>query len=92
MSLFTIRVELHHANPVDYTTLANSLRSAGITDVITADNGSRWKLPPGEYCVGSHLSRNALADQVKNIASCTGRRHAVVVTEGAVTWHGLARA
>ncbi len=91
MSAYTIRIELHDATWQNYVDLANDLARVGVTDLITASNGTTYKMPPAEY----NYEGQALIDQVLNAAKAaadrTGRANAVFVTEAAQRkWVGLA--
>jgi hypothetical protein len=81
MSMFTVRVELHSATWQDYTNLAKDLAVKGITDVITADDGKRYKMPPAEYNYVGNESIDAVYNAAVASAVGTGRNHAVLVSE-----------
>lgn len=90
MAMFTIRVELHDATWQDYNDLAKRLAQHGIIDVITADNGKRYKLPPAEYNFVGNATVQQVHDAVVAVAGALGRRFGVVINE--VTnrsWQGL---
>ncbi len=90
MSSYTIRVELHDANWQQYVDMARDLATKGITDVIVADNGTSYKLPPAEYNYVGSASADDVLEAAKASAAETGRRYAVFVTEATRrTWIGL---
>lgn len=89
MSKFRLRVVLHDGNWSDYTNLYSKMNKAGFTDIITASNGRRYKMPPGEYNINSHLSLEKIQELAYATASNIVSNHAVVVTEGASAWNGL---
>ena len=49
MKYFAIRVLLHRAGSTDYAALAQRLRTIGVVDVIRGEDGTWYRLPPGEY-------------------------------------------
>lgn len=90
MSSFTIRVELHDANWQNYVDLAKNLASIGVTDVITADNGTNYKMSPAEYNYEGNATIDAVLTSVSAVANKTGKRNAVFVTEAIRRkWLGL---
>lgn len=90
MSSFTIRVELHDANWQHYVDMAKDLAAKGITDIITADNGTSYKMSPAEYDYVGSASIDDVLNVVVASAAKTGKRHAVLVTEATRRkWIGL---
>ena len=90
MASFTIRVELHDANWQHYVDMARDLATKGITDVITDDKGTSYKMSPAEYNYQGNASASDVLESVKASAAKTGKRHAVFVTEATRrTWFGL---
>jgi len=90
MAIFTIRVELHDANWQHYVDMAKDLASKGITDVITGDNGTSYKMPPAEYNYVGNASMQQVHDATCASAARTGKRYGVLVTEAARRqWVGL---
>ena len=90
MAQFIIRVELHDALWQHYVDMAKDLATKGITDVITADNGNRYKMCPAEYSYVGSEGIDAVFNAVQASATKTGKRHAVFVTEATRTkWIGL---
>jgi hypothetical protein len=91
MSSYTIRVELHDAIWQNYTSMAADLATKGITDLITADDGTHYKLSPAEYNYVGPGSLDDVFNTVTAAATKTGKRHAVFVTEAQRRkWQGLA--
>lgn len=92
MAQFTIRVELHKASWDDYVQLATELAKKNITDVITAGDGTRYKMPPAEYQCHGELSSEQVHDIVDTCANMTGKAHAILVTQSAGRfWSGLSK-
>jgi hypothetical protein len=70
--------------------MARDLATKGITDVIVADSGTSYKLPPAEYNYVGNASADNVLEAAKASAAKTGRRYAVFVTEATRrTWIGL---
>ena len=94
MANFTIRVVLHdNATWDDYTRLASALAARNITDVITADNGARYKMPPAEYQCHGNLTAVDVRGIVESAAGTIGKPFGVLVTEGNTrAWSRLAPA
>ncbi|RYE42634.1 MAG: hypothetical protein EOP24_31945 [Hyphomicrobiales bacterium] len=92
MARFTIRVVLHdNATWADYEQLESALAARNITDVITADDGRRFKMPPAEYQCHGDLTSVQVQQICVEAATTTGKRHAVLVTESnSRAWVGLA--
>jgi len=90
MSSFTIRVELHDANWQQYVDMAKDLETKGITDVVTADDGTSYKMCPAEYNYVGTGTINDVLNAVSASAAKTGKRHAVFVTEATRRmWSGM---
>jgi hypothetical protein len=90
MAHYIIRVELHDATWQHYVDMARDLATRGISDVITADGGSRYRMSPAEYNYVGPENIDAVLNAVQTSAAKTGRRHAVFVTEATRTkWIGL---
>lgn len=90
---YTIRVELHDADWSHYVVLAQQLAARGITDVITADNGVRYTMPPAEYNYTGAADLQTVLNMAKAAANATGKRSAVLVTQSAGRmWDGLEKA
>lgn len=88
---FTIRVVLHdNATWQDYANLASNMAARGMVDVITADDGRRYRLPPAEYTYTGTATANEVHYSASNAATKTGKRHAVLVTQSSArVWSGL---
>lgn len=92
MARFTVRIELHNATWDDYKEMYKHLEKQGITDVIAADDGQKYKLPPAEYNYEGNASRTQVLKMAKASAAKVSRSYAVVVTESAGrTWYGLSK-
>lgn len=93
MTQFTIRVVLHdNATWDDYIRLANALASVNVTDILTADDGTQYKMPPAEYQCHGELNASQVLHIVETAAKTVGKRYSVLVTQSAGrTWTGLER-
>jgi hypothetical protein len=89
MSHFVTRVELHNAGEEDYTALHDAMEQAGFSRTITSDEGKEYHLPTAQYCCSGDFSLEKVLKAAKAAASTTGKRHAVIVTQGPSTWSGL---
>lgn len=91
MARFTIRVVLHdNASREEYEQLETALAARNIIDVITADDGTRYKMPPAEYQCQGEITASQVRDLCVAAAKTTGKRHAVLVTESKNrAWTGL---
>jgi hypothetical protein len=91
MASFTIRMVLHdYATALDYQLLSNALALNNITDVVMADNGTRWKMPPGEYQFVGNLTIQQVHNICASAANSTRKRHSILITElGGRFWTGL---
>lgn len=90
MTTCTIRVELHDANWVDYTNLATYLSNNGITDVIVADDGQRYKMSPGHYNYNGWKTFDQVYNDAVACAIMVGKRYAVTASLTTATkWVGL---
>jgi hypothetical protein len=93
MSRFTIRVELHNATWQNYVDLAKHMAAQGMVDIIKADNGTRYKMPPAEYNYEGQATLKQVMDAVKSCAARVVNSYAVLVTESnGRLWDGLPRA
>ncbi|MDN8618333.1 hypothetical protein [Variovorax ginsengisoli] len=90
MASFTIRMVLHKATWDDYTQLATEMAREGFGDIITADDGKRYRMPDAEY-TGTAVDRATALNKAAAAATrVVGSRFAVLVTESAGrTWQGL---
>jgi hypothetical protein len=93
MARFTIRIELHDASWDDYEEMYGYLESQRIIDVITSDDGVKYKMPPAEYHYEGAATRAQVLDMAKASAAKVAKSYTVLVTESAGrTWHGLKKA
>jgi hypothetical protein len=93
MAAFTIRVELFNATREQYAKLAQDLATKGIVDVIVADGGIRYKLPPAEYNFEGNATNEQVIEAVKASAAKVVAKYAVLVTNAnSRLWNGLDRA
>lgn len=88
---YTVRVLIKDASVADYGSLWDQMDRSGFTDEIRADDGSMYKLPPGEYDLsGTYLDISQVREIARQAARATGREHSVLVTEAtARTWFNL---
>lgn len=91
MAEFTVRVVLHDkATWDDYETLAAALAEKNITDVLTSDDGVKYKMPPAEYQCRGDITKADVLTHCRNAAGSTGKKYSVLVTESnGRTWVGL---
>ncbi len=90
MSAFVVRVVLHDATWDEYEKLYEKLGKQGFTDIITADNGAKYKMPPAEYYFVGNKTRSEVLALAKASAAAVKASYEVMVTESVgVTWHGL---
>lgn len=86
MSDFTIRVELHNANPTDYETLHILMASIGCRREIGGSDASGsqgvWILPSAEYdYTNASLTAFQVRDLVKSVSDRVRPDSWVLVTE-----------
>jgi hypothetical protein len=93
MPRFTIRVVLHDDATIDeYLLLDQRLQDRNLSDNILGDDGSWYRLPPGEYHGHGDLTGAQVRDDVSRIVSQIKPRYEVFVTEGPMRyWIGLPR-
>jgi hypothetical protein len=90
MSLFTVRIELHHAQWDDYETLHGAMEQQGFSRQITSDDGRTYQMPWAEYNGAANLTSAQVRDIAKAAADTTGKQSAVFVTEAVSrAWIGL---
>lgn len=90
MSAFTIRVLLQNASLQNYHALATKLAEYRVLDVIQADDGQLYKMPPAEYYYEGDINIMEVRDAVTAIASTVVHGYQVFVTEGGKrAWQGL---
>jgi len=87
---YTIRIELLEASADDQAALAKALRREGFEHTVPGNDGTRYRLPPGEYNYDAKATPNDAMDAAKRAAGSTGREFRVLVTEVAGrAWHNL---
>jgi hypothetical protein len=90
MAQFTVRVELHSADWLDYEKLHDEMSSKGFLREITSDAGKSFKLPPAEYRYLGSADRSEVLERAKLAARHVKASYAVLVTESvSCTWFGL---
>lgn len=90
MSAFVVRVVLHDATWDEYTKLYEKLAKQGFTDIITAGDGSKYKMPPAEYYFVGNNTQAGVLELAKTSAASVKASYEVMVTESlGVTWSGL---
>jgi hypothetical protein len=93
MSLFTVRIELHHAQWDDYETLHGAMARQGFSRQITSDDGACYQMPWAEYNGSAALTSMQVLDIAQVAANNTGKGNAILVTEAkSRAWRGLAKA
>jgi hypothetical protein len=93
MARFTVRIELVNASWDQYKQMYAHLERHGIVDIITSDQGARYRLPPAEYNYDGNASRDQVLEMAKSSAAKVVRDYRVLVTESAGrTWHNLEKA
>lgn len=87
---YTIRVELHKATWDHYALLYKAMAARGMGDVLTADDGTKWKMPPGEYTYDGTLTLDQVLAAAKAAAGTVGLKFAILVTKSdGRKWEGL---
>jgi hypothetical protein len=81
MTQFTVRVELHDAQRSDYDNLHAAMTRHGFSRLITADDGSVYRLPWAEYDGSANLTSTEILGVAQTAANSTGKRNSVLVTE-----------
>ncbi len=90
MANFTVRVELHKAELVDYQRLHAAMEQKGFSRQITADDGRAYHMPWAEYNGSGNLTSAQVRDIARQAADSTGKQNAVFVTEAVSrAWIGL---
>lgn len=90
MANFTVRVELHQATWSDYETLHAAMEKKGFSRSITGSDGKTYQLPLAEYNgLAGNLDTAEIRDIAWEAAKTTGKKSAVLVTEGTRAWVGL---
>ena len=78
MALFTVRVELHHAQGPDYEVLHAAMEQVGFSRSITGGDGHTYSMPWAEYNGSGNLTSAEVRDIAHTAASTTGKRNAVL--------------
>lgn len=92
MPTFTVRVELHKADPASYDALHQAMARAGFSNEVQGEDGAIYLLPLGEYSMkDSSLSGREVRDLTKKAALTSGKEASILVTEGRRFWSGLER-
>ena len=81
MTSFTVRVELHDANPNDYSVLHEAMEDEGFSRTITADSGITYHLPEAEYVISADITRADVLARAKEAANSTKKKFGILVTE-----------
>ncbi|MCW0379063.1 hypothetical protein NB697_001909 [Xanthomonas sacchari] len=90
MADFTIRIVLSDATWDEYEEMYQHLAAVGITNEITSDNGTTYRMPPAEYNYQSNATRTQILELAKVAAAKVARKYAVFVTESkGRAWYGL---
>ena len=90
MTMCTIRIELHDASWQDYINLATYLSQKGITDVIRAYDGSRYKMSGGHYNYLGQKTFDQVYEDAVWCATMVGKRYGLMVSDvSANKWTGL---
>jgi hypothetical protein len=90
MANFTVRVELHQATWDDYETLHAAMAQRGFSRSIIGGDGKTYQLPLAEYNGSSeNLDTSEIRDIAQTAAKTTGKKNAVLVTQGVRAWVGL---
>ena len=89
MSKYTVRVELHGAEEVDYEILHKAMHAKGFLQTI--EDGTTFKLPTAEYnYVGAEEDKGEVLDMAKDAAAKTKLKFSILVTKSAGrTWYNL---
>ena len=89
MAKYTTRVELHHANYIDYETLHTAMAAEGFSRTIS-DGKKTYRLPEAEYNCDSDAEKDVVLAAAERAASKTRKRYAILVTKSdGRTWTGL---
>lgn len=93
MADFTIRIVLTDATWDEYEEMYGHLAAVGITDLITSDSGTTYRMPPAEYNYQGDATRAQVLEMAKAAAAKVVSKYAVLVTESkGRTWSGLEKA
>ena len=90
MATFTVPVELHQAEGIDYETLHAAMAGQRFSRLVTADDGRRYHLPWAEYDGSGNLTSMQVLGIAQTAANTTGRGHSILVTKmKSRAWTGL---
>lgn len=81
MAMFTIRVELHGAESKHYDLLAELLAPAAISNIVTADDGSRYRLPSGEFDWVGEATKEEVLDAIAAAADHTQLQYSILISQ-----------
>ncbi|MCC3701836.1 type V toxin-antitoxin system endoribonuclease antitoxin GhoS [Rouxiella badensis] len=82
-STFTVRVQLHEADWAQYEKLHAKMEESGYARQVTAESGTTYFLPDGEFSIRSSRQEGEIADEVITIANGVKDNACAVVTKSA---------
>ena len=92
MNRYMIRVLMNDAEWGHYNELAAALQAFGIVDVIEAEDGAWYELPPAEYTYVGAATPEQVRHTVASTVSLIRPGFQVVVSQcSRVVWQGLQR-
>ena len=90
MKSYTVRIELQNSVLGDYESLHTAMESAGFRKFIISDQGTKYKLPNGEYNISGNFDRAAILSLAKNTVASINKNAEILVTESnGRTWANL---
>ena len=90
MKSYTVRIELQNSVLGDYEPLHAAMESAGFRKFIISDQGTKYKLPNGEYNISGNFDRATILSLSKNAVTTTNKNAEILVTESSGrTWANL---
>lgn len=90
MNYYTVRIELHNAALVHYTTLHAAMVSAGFSRTVRGSNGIEYHLPQAEYVIQGNYALNNIVNSGKAAIAKTGLSGIVFATQAtSLQWDGL---
>ena len=90
MADFTVRIVLDDATWDEYEEMYRHLAAVGITDEITSNDGTTYRMPPAEYNYQGNATRTQVLELAKAAAAKAVLKYSVLVTESkGRAWHGL---
>ncbi len=82
MSIFIVRIELHHASTrQDYENLHTQMDANGLSRTIQANDGVTYALPTAEYTATGDYTIQQVLTAAKAAATTTGKTFAVFISE-----------